>query len=206
MIFAQTLRVCREGKPISTFPDHALIDEFSTELATDPPCQPALARVACRQCDGEYSGNFGIFCDHLQAALRQVGDRAVSRQRTAPELNLRGSSAFLTFASTSIHQHVDPLSRSIMAHQPSQPVYRRTVGITLAEPVAIYLFSLVCFYRVASGMAVFEPTTGRSQKSTAEAGIKPEDIVRWCCRMPMPTTSTVSSTPAKGLIIVRSRW
>jgi hypothetical protein len=24
MIFAQTLRVCREGKPVSTFPDHAL--------------------------------------------------------------------------------------------------------------------------------------------------------------------------------------
>ncbi|WP_207234629.1 hypothetical protein, partial [Bradyrhizobium sp. Leo170] len=24
MISAQTLRVCREGKPVSTFPDHAL--------------------------------------------------------------------------------------------------------------------------------------------------------------------------------------
>jgi hypothetical protein len=25
MISAQTLRVCREGKPVPTFPDHALI-------------------------------------------------------------------------------------------------------------------------------------------------------------------------------------
>jgi hypothetical protein len=25
MISAQTLRVCREGKPVSTFPDHALV-------------------------------------------------------------------------------------------------------------------------------------------------------------------------------------
>ncbi|MFH0297818.1 hypothetical protein AAFX91_11335, partial [Bradyrhizobium sp. 31Argb] len=25
MISAQTLRVCREGKPVSTFPDHALM-------------------------------------------------------------------------------------------------------------------------------------------------------------------------------------
>jgi hypothetical protein len=27
MISAQTLRVCREGKPLFTFPDHALADE-----------------------------------------------------------------------------------------------------------------------------------------------------------------------------------
>jgi hypothetical protein len=29
MISAQTLRVCREGKPIPTFPDHALAGAFS---------------------------------------------------------------------------------------------------------------------------------------------------------------------------------
>ena len=29
MISAQTLRVCREGKPVPTFPDHALGAEFS---------------------------------------------------------------------------------------------------------------------------------------------------------------------------------
>jgi hypothetical protein len=29
MISAQTLRVCREGKPVSTFPDHALSENIS---------------------------------------------------------------------------------------------------------------------------------------------------------------------------------
>src|SRR6266436_8948053 len=36
MISAQTLRVCREGKPVSTFPDHAL-------------CPPEIARLRPRQ-------------------------------------------------------------------------------------------------------------------------------------------------------------
>src|SRR6266851_5289505 len=49
-----------------------LIDEFSAELATDPPCQPTLAWVARRYYDGELRGDFGIFGDYLQAALRNV--------------------------------------------------------------------------------------------------------------------------------------
>jgi hypothetical protein len=28
MISAQTFRVCREGKPVPTFPDHALLNEY----------------------------------------------------------------------------------------------------------------------------------------------------------------------------------
>jgi hypothetical protein len=37
-----------------------------------------------------------------------------------------------------------------MAYQPFQPVYKRTIGITLAEPLAMYLFFLISFYPVAS--------------------------------------------------------
>jgi hypothetical protein len=92
--------------------EKALVDEFSTELATDPPCQPALTQLACRQRDREDRRNFGIFGDHLQATLRHVRDRAIARQRAGPELDFGSPSAFLTFASTSIHQHVDPLSRT----------------------------------------------------------------------------------------------
>src|ERR1700722_4106444 len=48
MISAQTLRVCREGKPVSTFPDHAL---ESPELSPRPPkirSKPKLARFRWR--------------------------------------------------------------------------------------------------------------------------------------------------------------
>jgi hypothetical protein len=79
-----------------------LIDEFSAELATDPPCQPTLARVARRQYDGELRGNFGIFGDYLQAALRYVRDRAVARQRAGSELDLCDPFAMATLALTSI--------------------------------------------------------------------------------------------------------
>jgi hypothetical protein len=91
-----------------------------------------------------------MFGNDLHAALRHVRDHAVARQRAGTELNPRDSSALLTFAATSIHQHVDPSPRSIMAHQPFQSVYERTIGITLAEPVAMYLFFLISFYRIAS--------------------------------------------------------
>ena len=88
--------------------DFGLVDEFSAEFATDAPCQPTLAGVAGRQGDGEFGGNFGIFRDHLDAALRDVRDHAVARQRADSELNLRDPSALFTFASASILQHIDP--------------------------------------------------------------------------------------------------
>ena len=70
-----------------------LIDEFSAQFATDPPCQPTLAWAACREYDGELSRNIEIFGDYLRAAIRHVRDRAVARQRTGPELDLRDPSA-----------------------------------------------------------------------------------------------------------------
>jgi hypothetical protein len=80
-----------------------LIDEFSTEFVTDPPCQPALAGVACRQYDGEFRRkNVEIFGDHLHAAGRHVRDGTVARQRTGPELDFREAFAQAAFALTSI--------------------------------------------------------------------------------------------------------
>ena len=87
-----------------------LVDELSAEFVTDPPCQPALAGVACRQDDGELRGNVGIFGDDLHAAVRHVRNGAVTRQRAGPELDLRDPSADLTFAPSSIRQHIDPLA------------------------------------------------------------------------------------------------
>ena len=48
--------------------ENALVDELSAEFVTDPPCQPALARAAFRQDDGELAGNVEMFRDHLHAA------------------------------------------------------------------------------------------------------------------------------------------
>jgi hypothetical protein len=78
-----------------------LIDEFSPEFATDPPCQPALARTARREYEGELRGNLDIFGDYLNATVRHVRDRAIARQ-TGPQLDLRETSAYAPFASTSI--------------------------------------------------------------------------------------------------------
>src|SRR3954468_19800906 len=53
---------------------YRLIDEFSAQFATDPPCQPTLAWAACRKYDGELSRNIEIFGDYLCAAIRHVRD------------------------------------------------------------------------------------------------------------------------------------
>jgi hypothetical protein len=47
MISAQTLRVCREGKPVPTFPDHALVSDkaASAEAAATTVSGPAKAAV-----------------------------------------------------------------------------------------------------------------------------------------------------------------
>lgn len=48
--------------------ENALVDKLSAEFVTDPPCQPALARAAFRQDDGELAGDVEMFGDHLHAA------------------------------------------------------------------------------------------------------------------------------------------
>jgi len=97
-----------------------LIDELRAEFTADPPCQPTLARTG-RKYDREFGGNFEIFGDHLRAAVRYVGNRAVARQRAGPELYLRCPSAQTTFTSTSIYQHVDPSPCSITVLSAFQP-------------------------------------------------------------------------------------
>lgn len=81
-----------------------LVDELRAEFTTDPPRQPALARAALGQYDGELRGNFEIFGDHLHAARRHVRDRAITGQ-AGPELDLRETSALASFASASICRH-----------------------------------------------------------------------------------------------------
>jgi hypothetical protein len=85
-----------------------VIDEFGAEFATDPPCQPAMAPVACPEYEGELSGNVEIFGDDPYPALRNVRDGAIARQRADPELDFRDPSVWTTFASASIRQHLDP--------------------------------------------------------------------------------------------------
>ena len=85
-----------------------LTDEFSAEFAADPPSQPALARQARRENEGEFRGNFGILGDDLDAAIGDIRDRAVAWQRSGPELDLGEPFAKVTFACSSICQHVDP--------------------------------------------------------------------------------------------------
>jgi hypothetical protein len=50
MISAQTLRVCREGKPVPTFPDHAL----------EPKCRDSSEAVGCGG-DGIATGGAAVF-------------------------------------------------------------------------------------------------------------------------------------------------
>jgi hypothetical protein len=83
-------------------PPSALIDELSAELVTDPPSELALARPARRENDGEFMGNFGVFGDDLDAAIRHVRDHAVARQPARRELYLGKASAHPTFASAAI--------------------------------------------------------------------------------------------------------
>ena len=69
----------------------------------DPPGQPALARTAGRQDDGEFGGDIEILGDNLYPALRYVRDGAITRQQTGTELDLCEPSAQATLALTPIH-------------------------------------------------------------------------------------------------------
>jgi len=70
-----------------------LIDELSAQLVSDPPRQPAVARLARRKNDGKFRRDFRIFGDNLDAAIRYIRDHAVTRQSTGSELDLRKVSA-----------------------------------------------------------------------------------------------------------------
>lgn len=135
-------RRCKERWPASMFRKRLfdLVDELSAEFATDPPCQPTLARVACRQDDGEFSGNLGIVGDDLHAALRHVRDHTVAWQRAGPELDLRHPFAWTTFGPPPISQHFDPSSCSISADPALPKFYRTIIGRRLAEPLAMDRF------------------------------------------------------------------
>ena len=102
-----------------------LVDELSAEFATDPPGQPALARAAVGQDDGELGGNLEMLRDYLDAARRHVRDHAVARQRAGPELDFCNPPARTAFATASIRQHVDP-SRYLENAPPGIP----SVGFT----------------------------------------------------------------------------
>src|SRR6266581_8004745 len=45
MISAQTLRVCREGKPVPTFPDHALGHKLAAEFVLDVNLDDVVKRL-----------------------------------------------------------------------------------------------------------------------------------------------------------------
>jgi hypothetical protein len=105
---AAAFRLCREGKPLHTFPDHALADELGTELAADAPGQPALTRATFGEDQGEFRWRFEKFGDDLYTPIRNVGNHAVARQAARPELDLRKASANTTFASTTVRcQHIN---------------------------------------------------------------------------------------------------
>jgi hypothetical protein len=106
-----------------------LIDELRAEFTADPPGQLALARAAFGQNDGELRGNIDKFGDDLHAAIRYVRDRAVARQRP-PKLDLREPPAQMTFASTTVHQHVDPSPCSA-------PVIRHPFGFITEDSLEI---------------------------------------------------------------------
>jgi hypothetical protein len=124
-----------------------VIDELSAEFTTDPPCQPTLAWLARREYDGELGGNVEIFRNYPHATVRHVRDRAVALQRAYPELDLRDPSARTTFASASIHQHVDPSPFPIKVHPTFQTFYGKLIEIRLAGSLTMSLFFLNSVYR-----------------------------------------------------------
>src|SRR5690348_8010351 len=63
------------------------IHELGAEFAADPPGKAALARPAGGQDDGELRRNLRIVGDHLDAAVRDVRDHAVTRQCAGSKLN-----------------------------------------------------------------------------------------------------------------------
>jgi hypothetical protein len=87
-----------------------LIDKLGAEFTADPPCQTALPRVTGGKDDGELRGDLEIFGDDLDATARDIGDRAVARQRTRPRLDLRYPSARAPLGLTAIHEHFGPSS------------------------------------------------------------------------------------------------
>src|ERR1700733_9939432 len=122
---------------MAAFTSFALINELCTEFVADPPCEAALARPAFRHEDGEFVGNVEMLGDDLYTTRGNVGDGAVARQRTRPELDFGEAPAHAAFALASICKHFDPYPARIADHLAVRRFYRRIVGICLVVPVAI---------------------------------------------------------------------
>ncbi|GCC47066.1 hypothetical protein chiPu_0031129 [Chiloscyllium punctatum] len=84
------------------------VDELGAEFVANPPGQAALTRTAARKDDGEFRRDLQIFGDHLDAAGRDVGDHAVTRQRPCAQLNFGDAPALTAFALAAIDKHPDP--------------------------------------------------------------------------------------------------
>lgn len=77
-------------------------------------------RHASRHCRGlpldnmmvNSGGILDVFSDHLHTAIRNIRNRAVTRQRPGSELDLCDPAAQTAFASTSIYQHIEPFASS----------------------------------------------------------------------------------------------
>ena len=91
---------------MAAFTSLALINELCADFVPEPPCQLALARPALRHEDGEFAGNVEMFGDDLYTTRRNVGDGAVTRQRTRPELDFGEAPAYAAFALASICKHL----------------------------------------------------------------------------------------------------
>src|ERR1700712_3285971 len=79
-----------------------LIDELSTQLEANPPCELAYARPAFREDHGELRRNLRIFSDDLHATIRDVRNHAIPWQSARRELYLGKTPARTTFALTAI--------------------------------------------------------------------------------------------------------
>ena len=82
-----------------------MVDKLSAEFASDAPCQPAQARTARCKDQRELRGHIEIFSDNPHTAIRYVRNRAITRQRADPELNLCRPVTGATFAFSPIRKH-----------------------------------------------------------------------------------------------------
>src|SRR5258705_2039649 len=105
MISAQTLRVCREGKPVPTFPDHALTERYADALFLAPDNVAMLAYLAGPDVQRDLVGN-GQGAHNLEGGSGggDVADGAIDSD--AVELNRSGLEyAFPRLCTSLIHPH-----------------------------------------------------------------------------------------------------
>src|SRR6201982_4176107 len=89
MISAQTLRVCREGKPLHTFPDHALaLTRFSKRQVDTPATEQGMLAVGERR-DAVKEHPRRPAPHHDVAVLQPKALRPVAAPWSAPQENRR---------------------------------------------------------------------------------------------------------------------